>query len=269
MRILITNDDGYESLGLKVLSEIVRPMGEITVVAPKTVQSGMSMAVTIGGKPIAARKVSDEPGESWYYVDGTPASCVKYYMSILCAEGDKPGLVLSGINHGGNYASAALYSGTVGAAEEAALSGVTAVALSLDNLYPTEEDFECVRVFLPGILEKLLASPARRFGMVYNINFPAVSPERVKGVKVCAPGVIRWVREYEGWVNVPGGPVAYPEEGESLFRMQGDVELDEDNAPDCDVNLIAEDWITVTALNIMSFDADENERLRGLKLGVR
>ena len=108
MKILVTNDDGYRAKGIKALVEILRPYGEILVVAPKYVQSGTAMGVTMGYKPIAVKKLSEAPGESWYYLDGTPASCVKFGVGDLCPEDCPPDVIVSGINHGGNYATAAL-----------------------------------------------------------------------------------------------------------------------------------------------------------------
>jgi 5'-nucleotidase len=118
MRILITNDDGYQAKGLKVLVEIMKQFGEVTVIAPKKHQSGMSMAVSIGFKQIAHKDL----GEGWHYVDATPASCVKYGLNTIFLN-EFPDVVVSGINHGSNASTASCYSGTLGAAAEAALNG--------------------------------------------------------------------------------------------------------------------------------------------------
>ena len=114
MRILITNDDGYQAKGIKVLADLMKKYGKVTVIAPKHHQSGMSMAVSLGFKQIAHKDL----GEGWHYVDATPASCVKFGTNILFAE-NYPDVVISGINHGSNAASASCYSGTLGAAAEA------------------------------------------------------------------------------------------------------------------------------------------------------
>ena len=131
MKILITNDDGIHAKGLRTLVKILRPYGEITVVAPKKMQSGMSMAVNLGQGPIATRKVKDEDGVAWWYLDGTPSSCVKLGIDNIFYP-EKPDVVVSGINHGGNYGTAYLYSGTIGAAAEAALAYIPAIAVSQD-----------------------------------------------------------------------------------------------------------------------------------------
>ena len=126
MRILLTNDDGYNAKGIKVLAEIMKQFGEVTVIAPKTHQSGMSMAVSLGFKQIAHKDL----GKGWHYVDATPASCVKFGLNTMFLD-NYPDVVVSGINHGSNASTASCYSGTLGAAEEAA--GPSTVTVTLVN----------------------------------------------------------------------------------------------------------------------------------------
>ena len=113
MRILITNDDGYQAKGIKVLAEIMKKFGDVTVIAPKHHQSGMSMALSFGFKQIAYKEL----GDGWHYIDATPASCVKFGLNTMFLD-NFPDVVVSGINHGSNAASAVCYSGTLGAAAE-------------------------------------------------------------------------------------------------------------------------------------------------------
>lgn len=277
MKILVTNDDGYRAKGIKALVEILRPYGEILVVAPKYVQSGTAMGVTMGYKPIAVKKLSEAPGESWYYLDGTPASCVKFGVGDLCPEDCPPDVIVSGINHGGNYATAALYSGTLGAAMEGSLMKIPSIAVSLDSLDP-DADFSVVARHFPPLFEKILSNLPDRFGLVYNLNFPAVAPEAVKGVKVAEQGVIRWVREYAPFdpgfyerkglamhvLGIRGIPDPEPEE--DFFVMGGTVVKDPANGPETDVERIAEGYITVTAHSILTTDEGEQQRLRDLGL---
>lgn len=277
MKILVTNDDGYRAKGIKALAEILRPYGEILVVAPKYVQSGTAMGVTMGYKPIAVKKLSEAPGESWYYLDGTPASCVKFGVGDLCPEDCPPDVIVSGINHGGNYATAALYSGTLGAAMEGSLMKIPSIAVSLDSLDP-DADFSVVARHFPPLFEKILSNLPDRFGLVYNLNFPAVTPEAVKGVKVAEQGVIRWVREYAPFdpgfyerkglamhvLGIRGIPDPEPEE--DFFVMGGTVVKDPANGPETDVERIAEGYITVTAHSILTTDEGEQQRLRDLGL---
>lgn len=275
MKILLTNDDGYRARGLEALVEILRPYGDLTVVAPKYHQSATSMAVTMGLRPIAVKKLSEVPGERWWYVDGTPASCVKFALTEIFGE-DRPDIVVSGINHGGNYATAALYSGTLGAAEEAALVHIPAMGLSIDD--PSEDaDFSPVAASFPAIFEFLANNPAPGFGVYYNLNFPAVRPEEIRGIRIASQGVIRWVREFSIYdygmfarkgIKPADIGLVLPqlEEGETPYLMAGDVSKDPGNGPDTDVELIARRYITVSAHNLLTVDAAESQRLLGLGL---
>ena len=284
MRILITNDDGYQAKGIKVLAEIMKKFGEVTVIAPKTHQSGMSMAVSLGFKQIAHRnfgyndpnpyKASKEaeghPVE-WHYVDATPASCVKFGLNTMFL-GNYPDVVVSGINHGSHAATASCYSGTLGAAAEAALNGIPAIGVSLDTLHP-DADFSAVEKYFGDIFQKLMADLPQKHGIYYNVNFPDIPAEEIKGVKVGNQGRGRWVREFKEWdarhyakygltpemLGQSSNPVL--EEGEDLYMMVGDFEDDATNTPEADHLLVANGYISVVAHNIDCTDYCETDRL--------
>ena len=274
MRILVTNDDGYTAGGVKALVEILRPYGDITVIAPKYHQSATSMAVTMGLKPIAVKKLSEAPGEIWYYVDGTPASCVKYGIDEVFTD-TLPDLVVSGINHGANCASAALYSGTLGATQEAALAGIPAIGVSLDNMSPTA-DFTVVKQLFPSLLDKMLPQLSTRFGVYYNVNFPDLDASEVKGVKVTRQGIVHWLKEFEpydydifqklGTTPQKMGITMMPEvePGEEVYIMKGQLVNDPRNAEDADHVVLKQGWITLEAHNIINTDEAETARLRSL-----
>lgn len=278
MRILITNDDGYNREGIRVLVRIMRRWGDITVVAPKCAQSGMSMAISMGLRPIAVKKTAETFGERWWYLDGTPASCVKYGIdNIFLPENSRPDLVVSGINYGGNYATAALYSGTIGAAMEAAVNGIPAIGVSLDNFSP-EADFGAVEELLPGILEKLIphiTAPGRKFGEFYNINFPNLKACGIKGVKASRMGFAHWENEYRNYDgeyvktcfggNIPAEHkmiLGRIEEGEELYFMAGDFTDNTVNSPAADHHSVADGFVSVTAHNIDNSDAAEMAELQ-------
>src|SRR4029450_8163630 len=124
-RILVSNDDGYMSDGLRALVVAVEPLGEVWVVAPETEQSAASHAISIH-RPLRIRQVRPR----WFAVDGTPTDCS--YMAVNHLMKDRrPALMVSGINHGPNLADDVTYSGTVAAAIEASLLGIPAIAFSL------------------------------------------------------------------------------------------------------------------------------------------
>ena len=284
MRILITNDDGYKAQGIQVLAEIMKQFGEVTVIAPKTHQSGMSMAVSLGFKQIAHRNFGHEnpnPYKSeqeteghpieWHYVDATPASCVKFGLNTMFLD-NYPDVVISGINHGSNAATASCYSGTLGAAAEAALNGIPAIGVSLDTLHP-DADFSVVEKYFGDIFAKLMENLPQKYGIYYNVNFPNIPAEEIKGIKVGHQGLGRWVREFKEWdikhyakygltpemLGQSSTPVL--EEGEDLYMMVGDFEDDLRNTAEADHLLVADGYISVVAHNIDCTDYAETERL--------
>lgn len=270
MRILITNDDGYQAKGIKVLAEIMKEFGEVTVIAPKTHQSGMSMAVSLGFKQIAHKDL----GEGWHYVDATPASCVKFGLNTMFLN-DYPDVVVSGINHGSNASNASCYSGTLGAAEEAALNGIPAIGVSLDTLHP-DADFSGVAAYFGEIFKKLMSDLPQKYGVYYNVNFPDIPAEDIKGVRIGYQGLGRWVREFKEWdlkhYEKYGitpellGQSSYPvlEEGEELYMMVGDFEDDPRNTPEADHLLVKEGYVSIVAHNVDCTDYQEVERLKNI-----
>lgn len=270
MKIIITNDDGYEAKGLQALTGIMRPFGNLTVVAPKAPQSGMSMAVSMGHRPIAVRKLSEEPGLERWYLDGTPASCVKFALdNILWPQ--NADLVVSGINHGNNAATAAIYSGTIGAAMEGAVNGVPSIGVSLDN-YDPDADFSAIERMLPSIIERILAGSERRFGQFYNVNFPALPYDKIKGIRFCHMGRGHWEREYRPYAEFLAESGKCPDEatrryldhledGESVFVMAGDFTDNGDNVYPADHQVLEEGYVTITPHNIDNTDRQELRRL--------
>lgn len=271
MEIIVTNDDGFEAKGIKSLVNILRPFGNLTVVAPKNPQSGMSMAVSMGYAPLAVKQISSAPGESWWYLDGTPASCVKYANdNILFPR--RADLVVSGINHGSNAATAAIYSGTVGAAMEGAVNGIPSIAVSLDS-FDKDADFSAVETLLPDLLRKLVANFSPRFGSFYNVNFPALPASAIKGVRVGTMGMVHWEREYiqygEEFLrsrnHTPSERDLWyldrVESGEDLVVMAGDMTDNAVNPDNADHHSLAQGWVTVTPCNIDNTDTSELQRL--------
>ena len=276
MRILISNDDGYKAGGIHTLARIMDSFGEVTVVAPKFHQSAMSMAVSLGIKRLAYKDLPEEGPGNWHYLDATPASCVKFGLEYFY-EHRNPDLVVCGINHGSNASTAANYSATLGAAEEGALNGCKSLGVSLCNFRP-DADFSVVERYLPGIVRFLLDHwPEDRYGLFYNINFPDVAPDAVKGVCFTRQGRGHWVREFQDWdldrlqkYEASGfslaGSLPPREEGERAYMMIGDFINDDAGASDADHVLNDEGWITITPNNVDRTDYNDLERLCGITL---
>ena len=190
MKILIVNDDSISAPGIAVLAKAALAFGEVTVVAPAQQCSAMSQKLTIHGD-MELKRVEDFPApvQAAWSLDGTPVDCVKVALNHLLKE--KPDVVLSGINNGYNTGADIAYSGTLGAAFEAARNGVSAIALS------TAAD-----VYLPGaqpclapVLEELFRMKPEQ-GKVWNVNFPAVKTREPKGImRNVSPAPVSLFRE--------------------------------------------------------------------------
>jgi len=162
-RILVSNDDGYMSDGLRALAGAVEALGEVWVVAPETEQSAASHAISIH-RPLRIRQVRPR----WFAVDGTPTDCSYVAVNHLLKE-RRPALMLSGINHGPNLADDVTYSGTVAAAIEASLLGIPAIAFSL--AVRQDFDFGPAARFARSLAEAALrASPPSQ--LLLNVNVP-------------------------------------------------------------------------------------------------
>lgn len=273
MKILVTNDDGIDATGLRVLVECLREFGELLIVAPKKAQSGMSMAVSMGYRPLAVKHVCDKPGESWWYMDGTPASCIKYGLDNIMYP-QVPDLVVSGINHGDNAATASIYSGTVGAAMEGAVGGIPSICVSFGN-FSADADMSVAARFLPDVLRRLIPNMNGRFGEFYNVNIPDVPAEEIRGVKVCRMGKGHWVKEYQDYGQFLSDRMRTPSEedkayleaaepGEKMVVMAGyfrDYDFDTERA---DHLYLRQGWITITPGNMDNTDYQEVERLCGI-----
>lgn len=176
MRILITNDDGIEAVGIQKLAEMAKKLGEVWVVAPEGQCSAMSQKITVTEK-LRLAKAGNFPvsGVKAYRLGGTPADCVKVAVEYLMTE--KPDIVFSGINNGYNAGIEVSYSGTVAAAMEALLKGIPAVAFSVE----ANGIFEVVDENLFALAKELTEKPAGA-GKIWNVNFPGCSAKECKGI---------------------------------------------------------------------------------------
>ena len=163
-RILITNDDGVSSEGLRLLARALAPLGEVTVVAPDREQSATGHSLTLG-RPLRLQRIE----ENWYAVDGTPTDCVNLAVLWLLKE-RKPDLVVSGINFGLNLGDDVTYSGTVSATFEGTLLGIPSVAFSQEIAedYSFERAAACAGPFTGELLAEAL-----RPDLLLNVNLPA------------------------------------------------------------------------------------------------
>lgn len=190
--ILIGNDDGYNSQGIRTLTHVAREFGDVVVAAPLNHQSGKSCAISMD-LPLRVKKISQEPGLTVYAVSGTPTDALKLVLDQLL-DGRRPNIVLSGINHGFNTGISTIYSGTMGVAFEALVHGLPAVAFSYGS-FSREVDFTPCLDIVRDIVKRVLADglPA---DVCLNVNFPP-SEGPIRGVKVTSTDMGKWVGEFE------------------------------------------------------------------------
>ncbi|MGD9928478.1 MAG: 5'/3'-nucleotidase SurE [Mangrovibacterium sp.] len=187
--ILVTNDDGIHAKGLKELTEVMRLFGEVVVIVPEVAMSGMSSAITVD-KPLRATKMQEEEGYTLFKCNGTPVDCVKIGFNHLLDR--HPDFVVSGINHGSNSSISVVYSGTMGAAIEGCLHGVSSMGFSLCD-YAQDADFTRAKMVVARIFQAVAENGLPHFTCL-NVNIPK---GEVKGIEVCRQTSGKWVEELE------------------------------------------------------------------------
>src|SRR5690349_17836997 len=186
VRILLTNDDGVNARGLKVLESVARRFSDdIWIVAPTEEQSGAGHSLTLT-TPVRLRR----HGERTFSVTGTPTDAVMLALAHVMKD-SPPDLILSGINRGANLAEDVTYSGTVSAAMEGALAGVRSIALS--QAYAREGladtvPFAAAEAWAERVLRPLVDFATEPKTLI-NVNFPALPAEDVQGIRVCRQGI--------------------------------------------------------------------------------
>ena len=178
MRILVSNDDGYNAPGIQALAQAMSDLGEVTVVAPEQNRSGASNSLTLD-RPLKVEQAAN----GFYYVNGTPTDCVHVAITGLLEH--KPDLIVSGINNGANLGNDTLYSGTVAAAMEGFMFGLPAFAFSLSarNWSNLDSAARVAHDMVQRHLQKPLDEP-----FLLNVNVPDVPYEALKAWQITRLG---------------------------------------------------------------------------------
>lgn len=211
MKILVVNDDSIVSPGLAVLAQAAMELGEVWVVAPAHQCSAMSQKLSIN-TAMKVEKVEDYPVpvKAAYKVEGTPVDCVKVALQYILEE--KPDYVFSGINDGYNVGYDIAYSGTLGAALEAVMNGIPAMAFSNAMKAPNH----IAQQYLVPIAKELIEAGQGR-GEVWNVNFPGVELSELKGIlrdRSIAP--LQFYSENYVENRLPDGTLTLTSQGEAL-----------------------------------------------------
>lgn len=191
--ILVVNDDGITSSGIRKLIELMSQLGEVVVVAPDSPKSGMGHAITVGDT-LRISKVDIFEGIESYKCSGTPADCVKLAKHHIL-KGRKIDLIVSGINHGANTSISVLYSGTMSAAIEGAIENIPAIGFSLSD-FSWHADFSHVGNHILSITKQALKIGIPK-GVALNVNIPPKQNNPIKGIKVCRQANAKWEEEFD------------------------------------------------------------------------
>jgi len=232
MKILLTNDDGIYARGLSALYDELSREADCLIVAPEIEQSAVGHAITLS-RPLMVRSATKGGNFLGYAVCGTPADCVKIGIKELAEQ--KPDLVVSGINRGSNCGNNLIYSGTVSAATEAAMMGVTSIAISLDS--HKEADFTFAARIARKIVRLIAANPSLAGG-AFNVNVPCLPEDQIRGIAVVCQGRSNIIETFEKRID-PRDNVYYWISAELLTAVE-DLQTD--------VGALSQGYITITPI---------------------
>lgn len=233
--ILISNDDGVHAKGINQLIQVLRPIGELVVMAPDSPRSGASAAIT-SQESVSFSLVSEGNGVHIYQCTGTPTDCVKLALETVVPR--KPDLVIGGINHGDNSAVNVHYSGTMGVVLEGCMKGISSIGFSLCDHDP-DADFSAALPFIVHITRQVLEHGLPS-GVCLNVNFPQKPPYR--GIKVCRQTEGVWEHE---WCHC-----LHPRSGEKLYWITGHFKNNEPHRQDNDKWALDNGFVAITPTQI-------------------
>ena len=235
--IFLTNDDSYRSKGFAAAIEIARKFGRVIAIAPDAPQSGMSQAITIYN-PLYLRKVHEEEGVLVYSLNGTPVDCVKMAFDHFFRD-EKVDLVISGINHGSNAAVNVLYSGTMGAAIEAAFYDIPSIGLSLTD-HDLDADFEGAVKYGSKIVESVLNGDIPT-PLCLNVNVPNIPCSEIKGIRLSRQTRGYWREEFYKRTDP---------HGRDYFWLTGAFSNAEPDAEESDEWALANGYVAVVPIQV-------------------
>jgi 5'-nucleotidase len=245
--IFVTNDDGITSGGIRTLIDIMRHLGNVVVVAPDKPQSGTAHAITIN-VPLRLKAITIEPGYQEYSCNGTPADCVKLGFKVILKG--RPDLLVSGINHGSNASINVIYSGTMAAVFEGAMSGVPSIGFSLLN-YKHDADFNHCREYVKKITEKVIAEGIPD-GICLNVNIPDSTSDEIKGIRICRQADGTWEEDFDERID----PI-----GRNYYWLKG-IFVKTGNGEDTDEWALENNWVSVVPVQ---FDFTAHNAIPALK----
>jgi 5'-nucleotidase len=244
--LLLSNDDGFDAPGLQALIAVFAGTADLYVSAPSQNQSGKGHSISIGD-PLIVRQRSVERVSGAYAVDGTPAMALRVGLEAYLPR--RPDLVISGINRGENIGTSVYVSGTVGAAREAVISGIPAMAVSMAG--NRTEDYAATAAFTKQLVGELRAKQMLKPGFFLNVNAPSSTPKGAKVTRLSVQGR-RWQIDCTAFVR--DRAVCVPESRRAT--------VDE---PGTDVEAFGNGYITITPLTLDETDVRALDAVRALE----
>lgn len=242
MKIVLTNDDGFGSLGIETVEEILKEYGEVYVFAPSTPQSGMSCSFTTYCMPLTVHKVDDHH----FRVEGTPVDCVLFANAYLKGNYDA---IVSGCNHGYNICNDIMYSGTCGACEQGLVFKKKCIAFSAEHF----DDNQHIKEYVPLALKYLLENNLLSDEYYWNVN---IHPQSVpfKGMKITKL-FLRYLSKY-----------TLTDLGNEQFMVKHVHDEDVFDNDDFDVSAVHNGYISMTPISFSNFKEEVFHKIIGQKL---
>lgn len=262
LRILVSNDDGIEAHGIRTLVRFLSHMAEVYVVAPDKQRSASGQAITFGGK-VTAKQVEMDGAKKAIALSGTPADCAKFGIDMMREVGTPPDFVIGGINHGGNAGADINYSGTFAIANEGAMNGYRALALSVTNRKATHFEFICEMI--PELLE---VAKKLQPGSILNVNAPDLPKWQIKGVRYAEAGICGFNNKFERVMEENPDSEDKGRENEPFsegeYKYNGEVTDGSVQPPNTDLYCLANGYATITPYKVNRMDNGLLAKLRGL-----
>jgi len=230
MRVLLSNDDGYLAPGLACLAAALRPVADVTVVAPERDRSGASNSLTLT-QPLRVTRAEN----GFFFVDGTPTDCVHLAVTGLLEQ--EPDIVIAGINRGANLGDDVIYSGTVAAAMEGRFLGLPAIAVSLVGR--EGRHFQTAADVVLQLLERLKAEPLPA-DTILNVNVPDIASGALAGYEVTRLGQRHRAEPVIRSADPHGSPIYWV----------GPAGAEADAGPGTDFHALRRNLVSITPLHV-------------------
>ncbi|HMH66301.1 MAG TPA: 5'/3'-nucleotidase SurE [Pinirhizobacter sp.] len=232
MRVLVSNDDGVDAPGIRILAERLQALGEVTVVAPDRDRSGASNSLTLD-QPVRVTRMDN----GYFRVAGTPTDCVHLALAGMLEV--EPDIVVSGINNSANLGDDVIYSGTVSAAMEGRFLGLPAIAVSLASRDHRGEHFESAAQAVLMLTRRLLVDPLPA-DTILNVNVPDLPWEDIQGFEVTRLGKRHRSAPCIEQTDPRGRPIWW-------IGPAGDAA---DAGPGTDFDAVARGFVSVTPIHV-------------------